>query len=286
LYRSPRIVSLESFTIDINAGTLRSGASRLSARRLLASPHLVVAVFAIVAAMVLARHEMWLDELNPWDIARDARSLRELFYNMRFEPHPPLWYLCLYVLTRLTRNPIAMQVFHGAIATASVALLAYRSPFSRRDVWLLAFGYYLVFEYCAISRGYALGVFLALCCCALASVKRPRTILIAILLALLTNTSAFGIIVAAALAVAIFPWSRLDRRDLAIAVAILIAGVCASIWSLIPSPESRFAQDRYTHFAAARVDDVGRLLGTAYFPLPDFTRASPWNSSFLLTAGR
>ena len=31
---------------------------------------------------------MWLDELNPWVIARDAHSLRDLFYNMRFEPHP------------------------------------------------------------------------------------------------------------------------------------------------------------------------------------------------------
>src|SRR5262245_59603931 len=50
--------------------------------------HVVVALFATIAAVELAHHEMWLDELNPWDIARDARSLGELFYNARFEPHP------------------------------------------------------------------------------------------------------------------------------------------------------------------------------------------------------
>ena len=58
--------------------------------RLLSERHLLVALFATVATVVLARHEMWMDELNPWVIARDAHSLRELFFNMRFEPHPAL----------------------------------------------------------------------------------------------------------------------------------------------------------------------------------------------------
>src|SRR5678816_2568959 len=115
--------------------------------------HLLVAMFALIATVVLARHEMWMDELNPWLIARDAHSLRELFFNMRFEPHPALWYLCLYEVTRVTSNPIA--------------IIAYRSPFRKIDVVLLAFSYYFVFEFCAISRGYALGVLLILIACVL-----------------------------------------------------------------------------------------------------------------------
>ena len=63
--------------------------------------------------------------------------------------------MLLFALTRVTHNPAAMQALHGVIGTASVAL----SPtVRRRDAWLLAFGYYFVFEFCAISRGYALCV--------------------------------------------------------------------------------------------------------------------------------
>src|SRR6185503_4386542 len=184
---------------------------------------------------------MWLDELNPWDIARDAHSLRDLFYNMRFEPHPRLWYLCLFALTRFTRNPAAMQALHGAIGTASVALLAYCSPFRRRDVWLLAFGYYIVFEFCAISRGYALGILFTLAACAAAAAPRPRIVVIAALLALLANTSLFGLILAGSLAVALLPlWRGRRLRELAPAGMVIIAGIALSLWALAPSPESRF----------------------------------------------
>jgi hypothetical protein len=246
-----------------------------------------VILFAAVAATELAHHEMWLDELNPWDIARDAHSLRDLFYNMRFEPHPRLWYLCLFVLTRFTHNPAAMQVLHGVIGTASVALLAYCSPFRRRDAWLLAFGYYMVFEFCAISRGYAFGVLFALAACAAAAAPRPRIVMIAVFLALLANTSLFGLIVASALVLALLPQCRGRRLvELAPAGAIVIAGVALSLWALVPPPESRFGRDWYVHSSLNHLVDVSSLLGTAYVPLPDFTSHSPWNSSLLVAGGR
>jgi len=256
-------------------------------RRLITSPHTLVILFAAVATTELAHHEMWLDELNPWDIARDAHSLRELFYNMRFEPHPRLWYMCLFALTRVTHNPAAMQVLHGVIGTASVALLVYYSPFRRRDVWLLAFGYYIVFEFCAISRGYALGILFALAACAAAAAPRPRLALIAALLALLANTSLFGLILAGSLAVALLPlWRGRRLRELAPAGMVILAGIALSLWAVAPSPESRFGRDWYLHSSLNRLEDVGGLLGPAYVPLPDFTSPSPWNSSLLVADGR
>jgi hypothetical protein len=251
------------------------------------SSHALVALFAAVAARELAHHEMWLDELNPWVIARDAHSLRELFYNMRFEPHPPVWYLCLYALTRITRHPAAMQVLHGAIGTASVALLAYVSPFRRRDVWLMAFGYYLLFEYCAISRGYALGILLAMTCCWLAATPRPRVVAIAVLLALLANTSVFGLIIACALVVALSPtWRTAPRSARAIAIVVFLCGIGLSVWALLPAPQNVFGRDRTLQWSTAHLDYVTALLGVAYLPLPDFSNPSPWNSSLLVTAGR
>jgi hypothetical protein len=256
-------------------------------RRLITSPHTLVIVFAAVATTELAHHEMWVDELNPWDIARDAHTLRDLFYNMRFEPHPRLWYLCLFALTRLTHNPAAMQILHGVIGTASVALLAYSSPFRRRDVWLLAFGYYIVFEFCAISRGYALGILFALGACAAAAAARPRIALIAALLALLANTSLFGVILAASLGLALSALLRGRRPvELASAGAIAIAGIALSLWTLMPSPGSQFGRTRFVEASLQRLDDISGLLGSAYVPLPDFTSQSPWNSSLLVAGGR
>src|SRR5512138_361965 len=126
-------------------------------RTWLADPAVLVVVFAIVVGATLARHEMWHDELNSWDVARDAHSLPGLFANMHFEAHPALWYLCLYLVTRVTVDPRGMQLLHLVIATATAALIAWKSPFTTLERWLLAFGYFFVFEFAVISRGYALG---------------------------------------------------------------------------------------------------------------------------------
>ena len=68
---------------------------------------------------------------------------------------------------------------------------------------LLVFGYFLIFEYAIISREYALGV---LCVVVFStmfrSTLRKHYILIAIPLVLLIQTSAYGVMIAAALTLA------------------------------------------------------------------------------------
>ena len=77
---------------------------------------LLALAYVAVAALLVAsmwRHEMWRDELQAWMIARDSTSLGDLFgHNMRYEGHPGLWHLALFVLTRVTDNPVAMQALH------------------------------------------------------------------------------------------------------------------------------------------------------------------------------
>jgi hypothetical protein len=247
----------------------------------------LIAGFAAIVAVSLIFHEMWMDELNPWVIARDARSLKLLFFNMRFEPHPALWYLCLFALTRITHHPWAMQILHGVIATGTAAIVVYCAPFRRRDVCLLVFGYYLIFEYAVISRGYALGVLAAFAACALATLARPRIVAVAVLLALLANTSAFGLIVAGAMAIALIPLARHARPLTAVTAAgIFVAGTAISLWTLLPSPENVYGSDRHLSWSWTRIDLVGRLLGQGYLPLPRFDIVSVWNSSLLVAATR
>ena len=85
-------------------------------------PHLLVALFALRATVVLARHEMWMDELNPWVIARDAHSLRQLLFNMRFEPHPGLARVTRFVAGHWGARP------SSAVPTPHAALVDRKEP--------------------------------------------------------------------------------------------------------------------------------------------------------------
>jgi hypothetical protein len=248
----------------------------------LGHPLVLVGAFVAVVAPTIWRHEMWHDELNSWDVARDAHSLAGLFGNMHFEAHPALWYLCLFAITRFTSDPRAMQVFHLLLATGSAALIAWASPFTNLERWLLAFGYFFVFEFAVISRGYALGVLLALTFCIAYTKPRPRIALLAVLLALLANTSLYGVFVTIALSAAILVDSRVPRGFALAAGGVLVAAATVvALFTLYPAPDNAFARE-WHHFDPTRVEGVLALAWAAYVPLPDFGAASPWNSNLLI----
>ena len=200
-------------------------------------------VFLLVALAVLLRHEPWRDELHSWLIARDSASPGALFENKRYEGHPSLWYLCLYALTRLWSGPLAMQLFHGGIAAASVFLAARYSPFTRLQRTLLPFGYFFLFEYGIISRNYALGVFFTLAACAVLRARPRRLGLLTFCLVLLAQASLYGFLISAALALAFAVETALEARRggsrpsapaLALAGAAFAAGLGLSLASMIP----------------------------------------------------
>jgi len=254
-------------------------------RRAARSPLVLVAVFAFVAVVCATRHELWLDEANPWVIARDARSLPDLWFNMRFEPHPALWYVLLFLLSRFTTNPAAMQVLHVVIATASVAVIAFFAPFRVRDKWLLAFGYYLIFEYGAISRGYALGVLLALLIAALIVRDRATPLRAGLLMAALGNTSAFGLVLSGALAVGLMVgrWASRWRADRLFTAGLIYAtGVAFSIYTMWPRPGDVYGRTIHTVLSAERLADTADLFWAAFLPLPDIRATAPWSSNMLL----
>jgi len=245
-------------------------------------PLVLVAVYVAVVAPTIFRHEMWHDELNSWDVARDAHSLGGLFANMHFEAHPAIWYLCLYAITRVTTDPRAMQLFHLLIATATAGIIGWRSPFTALERWLLVFGYFFVFEFAVISRGYALGVLLALTICIVYTRPRPPVAALAILLALLANTSLYGVFVAIALSAAIVVDSRVPRgTGLAAGGLVVAAAIVVSLVTLYPAPDNMFARE-WHRFDPIRVEGVLALAWAAYVPLPDFGAPSPWNSNLLI----
>ncbi|HVF28999.1 MAG TPA: hypothetical protein VM943_12205 [Pyrinomonadaceae bacterium] len=265
---------------------------------------LVVATFALVAGAGAIYHEMWQDELQAWLIARDSSSLGELFFNLRYEKHPGLWHLCLYFITRLTADPSAMQVLNWVFAVGVVTLFVAFAPFTRLQRLLFSFGYFPLFEYGVISRTYALGVLLVFLFCALFSKTDKNYFALTCVLALLANTSLYGLIVALALGLMVMLHAALERgvrnfsrREgwrIGAGALVLALGVAAALVQIIPPPEGAREVERdalvnaYSKRLAVTRENKDRAVLTltkvwdSYAPLPNVTTHHFWETNILM----
>lgn len=246
----------------------------------------VVLAYLPVALFAIGHHEMWRDELHCWLVARDSPTPWDVVHNRAYDGQPPLWYLVLWVLEKITRAPLSMQIAHVAIAAAVVWVFASRAPFGR--VWraLFPFGYFLAYEYVALSRCYGLALLFALLLC----VRHPRRFerpgVTALLLAALALTATVSTVVAAAYTAAlVVEWiARVRSGDPSakrawIPIAAATAGCLSAAICAWPPADSTVA---HVILPKQMPDDAAptRLI-VALFPIPriDFFF---WNSNLLL----
>jgi hypothetical protein len=254
----------------------------------LSAAAVTAAVFLLLGVVRMLAHEPWRDELEAWALARDARSLEELIGNSRYTGHPFAWWVLLFALSRWSRNPLAMQAAHLAVATLVIFLLVGWAPFSRRVRLLLAFGYFPFFEYAVISRMYAPGVLLIFLACVAATRRRRSHLLLGALVGLLAGTNAFAGLIGLALAgaVALDEWRRPPGERspggwrLGGGLALLGAGLAAAVLTTWPPADAGVATAWHTELDGER---LLRTLGRAahgYLPVPA-QGLSFWNSHFL-----
>jgi hypothetical protein len=117
-------------------------------------------LFAITLALITSRHEMYLDEVQPWLFVRNAHSLLPVIKHLRYEAHPALWFISLFLASRIWSSVIMMQCvnFVFAVLTAWVILSARSLPIVVRV--LIVFGVSVFFTTGVIARDYMLGAFL------------------------------------------------------------------------------------------------------------------------------
>jgi hypothetical protein len=231
---------------------------------------LLVAVFlvaAVVSAVCIHQHAMWFDELQAWNIARASHSLGDLFSHLRYEGHPPLWYLPLYGLTRFTGDPRAMQLLTWVLVVVVDGLILFRSPFPTPARIALVAGYFFAFEYSVMARSYGLGVLLLVVALVRLGRQRPRWVLTTIALALLAWTSLAGAAMAGSLAL-VLAWRWVSARRtgdaprgaIACALVTAVAGGIAVLTCIPPAdfhsfslgiPNSTSAYFEPTRLAAA-----------------------------------
>ncbi len=206
--------------------------------------HCAFVLLLIVNAVRVFRHALYDDEVQAWLIARVSATPVALFHNLRYEGHPGLWHLLLWVITRFTADLTAMQALQLAIGAATWYLVYRCSPFSLAEKFLLLFSYFLFWEYFVMSRSYGLMALLGFGFVALRARWPERVVLPWLLLGLLANTVVFGAIWSMALAMflglaQILPTRSLSRGT-ACGGAIYLACLALAIATMAPAPDGNF----------------------------------------------
>lgn len=170
---------------------------------------LSLSVYVILLALVSYRHSMGLDEMRAWLIARDSDSLVALFHYLRYEAHPALWYLILYIPAHLWWNAISMQVLNYVFAVAEAWLILS----ARKLHWLYRllgiFSFYGFYRYGVFARSYMLAMLLLTAAVRCLLGERQHRKLAILFLVLAINVHFFAIPIAAVLALQMFCISKL-----------------------------------------------------------------------------
>jgi hypothetical protein len=138
------------------------------------SPSRFLAFYAAILALVTSRHEMYLDEVQPWLFVRNAHNLLPVLEHLRYEAHPALWFVLLYGASHFSTGVITMQCvnFLLAILMAWLILSARNVPMVVRV--LLVFGVSVFFTTGVVARDYMLAgmLLVAAARCLLAKPRR------------------------------------------------------------------------------------------------------------------
>jgi len=252
---------------------------------------ILTVVFFILALIGILNHEMWRDEFQAWLVARDADSLYNLYQNMIYEGNPMLWHILLYAINLFTGNYFFMQLLHILISTAFVYIFLRYSDFPLAAKILFVFGYFIIFEYTLISRGYGLGVLLVFIILMLYRNRHEYYIFISVILFLLANTTVYGLIISGglgALLIADFFIYRPKNKhntlfilSLALSLFIFILGLIISVYQIYPEPDNSFPVGY-----PEKIIDLDRImhvciwLFNVYFPIPDPDSQNFWQSSW------
>jgi len=235
----------------------------------------IIAVFAVVLGALMARHEMWRDEIQAWLLARDSASLADLWRSSRWDGHPLLWHVLLMPLTRAFGHPAAMQVFHWLIAVATTAVFVTRAPFALPWRAAMVLGYLPLYEYGVISRNYALTMLGLWLFCAL-SRREGSALWPAAGASIAFNASPMGTLLFPALAVAVA-----TRRDLVhryAAVALMAAAAILAALQELPAADYEHARGWHLGWNGLLAIYVARGFFKALLPVPP-ARIHFWNDS-------
>lgn len=204
--------------------------------------------FVLAVAVGCLWHEIGQDEAQAWNVARAADSFWDVAYFGRNEGHTPFWHGALWFFIG-SGNPLTASYFSGFLIICTGFLLLRDRPFVLPICALVLFGYFVVFEYAVIARPYALALFFSAWFASSIKNGHFNPLYLAVILALLAFTSAFGVALSGAFVVMLFvEWlarGRVRPKSIGLFLGACVtyaAGVVLSVYYVIfPISENPYA---------------------------------------------
>lgn len=174
----------------------------------------VLAAYVATVCLALSRYLPWEDEGRAWTAVRFFGLYDLVFHALRYEGHPPVWYLILFPLAKLHFPFATINLVSAGFGLAGIYVLLRYSPFPSYIRWLLPFGFALAYQYAVVARSYSLFPLLGFLIAMeyRSAVRKP--VRMAILLALLANLTVHGTIVACGFGLS-YAWDLYRERRLA-----------------------------------------------------------------------
>jgi hypothetical protein len=169
------------------------------------------------------------------------------------------------------RSTVVLKVCAVGVSTLAVWLFLVRSPFPRWQKTLFVLGIYPLYEYSVMARNYGIAMLLLFCFAALYRERFRRPILTSIVVFLLAQTNAYGLVTACCLLSSLLLEALLTGRlwnlpngvfklngKLLVSISIMALGAVLAVLTILPDQ-------------ASKVTSVSRL---------DFLRVEHWLRAF------
>jgi hypothetical protein len=253
----------------------------------------LAASFFLLDLVNILHHALWRDEMQVWIVAERSHSLMECLRLKTYEDigHPDLWHVLVYPVSRLTSNPVGLQLLHMLLATMTAYVIARHSPFTRWQKALIVFGYFPFYEYAVVSHDYALGILAIFSfCAAFRPGPRKNYVVLAALLAVMAESNIYALMIALSFVFMmvleairspeprqfLFP----NVRSVLFAATLFFAVTLLSVSRMLAPADSGFV--RPWHFPLD-VSSAGRtvaMMWKVFMPVPEFSRQF-WNSNIV-----
>lgn len=240
--------------------------------------------FFLINLIKIYPHELWRDELQAWLIVTHTPSLRDLFTALKYEAHPPLYYLLLRGLHTLWQSPAVMGIVTAASGAGALVLILRLPIWSawQRLFWI--FNYYIFFEYSVLSRSYSLSLllFALLLFNEVSGTPKGKLWRSSLILSLNALVSVYGALLSIVFGFYLF--LRQPKAWLRGPSWLLVSFLILSVWLIRPAPDMNFGPGRFISFHWETVSRVTQALFLSLFSIPEWTLHF-WNTHALNARG-
>ena len=246
----------------------------------------LTAIYFFISLVGILHHEIWLDEGHHWLLARDSSSFSELVYNTRYEGHPILWSILLFITTRFTHDVFWMQFIHIIISSLTIFIFLKKAPFNIIFKVLFIFGYFMLFEYTLISRNYMLGILFIFLALSFYEKRESKFFIFCLFLTLASNAHLLFFIIASIIlfftAIEQFRANKLFKKRFIVGYSLFFIGSILLTIQIIPPADSTFFEsiNNLTFFERTTKGYIS--LWNGLICIPDFRSIHFWNTNIFI----